>query len=245
MNTIKSFNSKTIVFCLAALFASSAFAVEMPRLQFAIGEVIAIGLDGKERILKKGDALQPGEKMLTKKGAMAQLRLFKQGVVVLRDDSELLLMPPVKGEFGVSLDKGLMRTVTKLAYRQGKIDVLTPGADIAVQAGDVLTGVGIGGKEKDTLSQVLDGKVKVTTGKQETVAAIGKVLQITPGGGSVKVIDKLPDVMQLRLPQPSGKVSPALKGNTAKKIGGTFNSDATKIAVLNPKAGSVADRPGS
>jgi len=222
---------------LAAFFSAGALAANgLPRLQFGIGDVKAVSPAGKIRKLIKGDVLLPGEKMVTGHGAMAQLRIFEQGVVVLKDRGQLELKPAVNGKFTVSLDQGLMRTVTKLGYRRGKIDVATPAAEIAVQSGDVLTGVGVGKSARATThNHVLDGKVRVKTKAGESVVDIGKIVQINPLGGVVNAVDKVPDAMQLRVPAPSAGVSAALNGATAGKLGSAFKRDRTKRAVLNPR----------
>ena len=118
----------------AALFLACALpgqAAETPRLQFTIGDVQIQDANGNLRPAIKGDFIRPGEKIITGNGGMAQLRMFNQGVVALKAGSEITVEPPIQEQFSVKLDRGLIRTVTKLADRVGKIDVLTPGANIA------------------------------------------------------------------------------------------------------------------
>lgn len=239
MNTKTSYSK--MVALLAMLFSAQLFAAtEMPRLQFGIGDVKAIAANGDIRPLKKGDVLLPGEKLVTGPGAMAQLRLFKQGVVVLRDASQLELQKPVDGKYGVALDKGLLRTVTRLGFRLGKIDVKTPGAEIAVQSGDMLTGVGVDQSSRATThSHVFDGLVKIRTSNEEKVAEIGKIFQVNPIGGAVTVVDRVPPSMKLTLPAPSAKGKAVLDPVTNKGVGGAFDSDMTKIAVLKPGTPTV------
>ena len=225
----------TVMAVVTVLFSASALAAtEMPRLQFGHGDVKAISIDGKSRPLKKGDVLRPGEKLVTGPGAMAQLRLFKQGVVVLRDQSQMELKPEIDGRYRVALDKGLMRTVTKLGFRLGKIDVATPVAQIAVQSGDMLTGVGVDNSARTTThSHVFDGLVKIKTGNQEQVADRGKIFQVNPIGGAITTLKKVPDSMKLTLPEPTKRSRVILDQTTRKMADRAYDIDQTKIVVLD------------
>jgi hypothetical protein len=252
MNILPGIGARIITILLAAGFAAAATAAEMPRLQFAIGDVYAIGVDGKQRPMKKGDALRPGEKLLTGKKGMAQLRIFKQGVVALRDNSALELKPSAGGNYAVTLDKGLMRTVTRLGYQLGRIDVVAPGVDIDVDSGDVLTGVGVFGQEDTTtLYRVLDGDIKVKSGSRETLAQVGRVVKVDSRVKDGGIRNVSPDVMRLTVPV-AGRVNTGNSGGAAAGsnsrsgmvIGGSdgriltnaFASDQAKIAVLKPGA---------
>jgi len=243
---------RAVLAMIAVCFSGAAPAVEMPRLQFAIGDVYAIGTDDIQRRVKKGDKLLPGERLVTGKGAMAQLRIFDQGVVVLKGNGLLELQKPIDDKFAVMLDKGLMRTVTRLGYKLGRIDVIAPGVDLDVEAGDVLTGVGLFGQEDTaTLYRVLDGDIKVKTGKQEKIAQVGKVVKVDAFRGQEDALEVTPDAMRLKVPEPksisgtlpggstasvSSRSAAAFKGSTAASLGKSFDSDMSKIAVLNPGA---------
>lgn len=248
MNT-RDVRFTAILALVAACLSTGALAAEMPRLQFAIGNVYAIGIDDVQRPIRKGDRLLPGEKLVTGKGAMAQLRVFDQGVVVLKGNSLLELQQPTGDKFAVMLDKGLMRTVTRLGYKLGKIDVAAPGVDLDVDAGDVLTGVGLfGEKDTSTLYRVLDGDVKVRTGKQEKIAQVGKVVKVDAFGDEDEALEVAPDAMRLKVPDPTpvkgtapegnaaSRSTGAFNGNTAGSLGRSFDSDMSKIAVLKPGA---------
>ncbi len=161
--------------------------------------------------------------------------------MVLKDKGQLELKPPVDGRYVISLEKGLMRTVTKLGHRLGKIDIATPAAKIGVQSGDALTGVGVDKSATATThNQVLDGLVKVKTSNGERVVDIGKIVRINPIGGVITVVDKVPDVMKLRVPAPNTAVKATLKGTTSSNVNAAFSSDMTKVAVLNPGAAKAA-----
>jgi len=245
---------------MVVCFSGAVPAVEMPRLQFAIGDVYAIGTDDIQRRVKKGDKLLPGERLVTGKGAMAQLRIFDQGVVVLKGNGLLELQKPIDDKFSVMLDKGLMRTVTRLGYKLGKIDVIAPGVDLDVEAGDVLTGVGLFGQEDTaTLYRVLDGDIRVKTGKQEKIAQVGKVVKVDAFRDQEDALEVTPDAMRLKVPEPksisgsapegsaasvSSRSAAAFKGSTAASLGKSFDSDMSKIAVLNPGAVDGLTRTG-
>lgn len=248
MNSKPKIGCRLAIACLAALFSAGALAANnLPRLQFGIGDVKAVSPVGKIRKLIKGDVLLPGEKMVTGHGAMAQLRIFEQGVVVLKDRGQLELNPAVDGKFSVSLDQGLLRTVTKLGHRRGKIDVATSAAEIVVQSGDVLTGVGVEKSARATThNHVLDGKVTVKTSAGERDVGIGKTVKINPLGGEVNAVDRAPDVMQLSGPAPSNRIGTELNGTTPGNIPTAPKSGLPKIAGLEPKTTpkNLVPRPG-
>ena len=233
------------VLATAALIALTAptMAAETPRLQFTNGDVQIQDINGILRPAIKGDFILPGEKIITGDGGMAQLRVFKQGVVALKAKSEITIEPPVRDLFSVKIDRGLIRTVTKLAKQTGVIDVITPGANIAVDKGDALTGVSLDRVDKVTHNQVLDGKVEIQTGDIKRIADVGKVLEIAPNDGAVKEIIKKPDAMILRVPEPTlaldvrkpVEANDIISKPLVDREPATFSKDLGKIARFQPE----------
>ncbi len=187
-------------FLLSASVAANA--IELPRLQFVMGDVQAIAKDGSLRPVEKGDTIWPGERLITGDGGMAQLRVFKQGIIALRENSDLKLdRPDIGNDFSIKLEKGIIRTVTAMANRAGHIQIKTPGAKISVKAGDTLTGVGLTKKgHKETVNRVQLGEVKIKTPKLEKLALIGRSVSISDVRPGIKILEKTPDRLRLTVP---------------------------------------------
>lgn len=234
--------SQALATAVLVSLAAPSMAAETPRLQFTNGPVQIQDVNGVLRPAIKGDFILPGEKIITGDGGMAQLRVFKQGVVALKAKSEITIEPPVRDLFSVKIDKGLIRTVTKLAKQVGKIDVITPGASIAVDTGDVLTGVSLDRADKTTHNQVLDGKVEIQTGDIKRIADVGKVFEIAPNDGAVKEVITKPDAMNLRVPEPKlaldvrkpVEANDIISKPLVTREPATFTKDLGKIAAFQP-----------
>lgn len=225
-NTNRSFPSRVLAACLvgAMLYLSpTAHAEQAPRLQFVSGDVSAVDPAGQRRMVHKGDALRPGEKLVTGPGGMAQLRVFGQGVVALRGNSAVEISQPADGGFGVALDRGLVRTVTDLADRKGRIDVATPQGGFTVRGGDLQTAVGNGDNGDDSVvGRALSGDVTIRSAGGEQPAVLGRAVQLAGPGLPPRTLDVVPPSLDLRVPgrgpvppAPAGRFEPAAPGPLA------------------------------
>ena len=115
-----------LLLALAAAYPGLATAAAAARVDFAVGNVVALGATGGTRPLSKGAEVQPGETVSTRDGR-AQLRFSDGSLVSLQPQSDFRVdsyryAGQVDGsEQGFfSLLKGGMRTITGLIGRTNK-----------------------------------------------------------------------------------------------------------------------------
>jgi hypothetical protein len=237
MNT-QALNIRYFVFLIIISLSTTAYSVQTPRLQFVNGDVKAIDLKGKIRVIKKGDALYPGEKLITGKGAIAQLRIFGQGVISMRESTQCILNSPVGGEYGISLHDGIIRTVTALAGKTGQIEIKTPRTSIFVKKGDTQTGVKtLKSGDKSIINQVLAGKALIKSKNTQQLASIGDILLVNTGKTGITKLNSTPDTLKLSVSNFSAISS--TKNQKAKEISSSLalnsNASLASINTLNLK----------
>lgn len=130
-----------IALLIAALYAPAVFASVAARVEFSTGDAVLLSSDGKERPVKKGDALAPGERIRTRSGRV-QLAFTDGAFVSLQPETDFGVDQyqfqgktdgTEKGFF--SMLKGSLRTITGLIGR-GKRDayrIQTPTATIGIR----------------------------------------------------------------------------------------------------------------
>lgn len=115
-----------LLLALAAAYPGLATAAAAARVDFAVGNVVALGAAGSTRPLSKGAEVQPGETVSTRDGR-AQLRFSDGSLVSLQPQSDFRVDSyryagqadgSEQGFF--SLLKGGMRTITGLIGRTNK-----------------------------------------------------------------------------------------------------------------------------
>jgi hypothetical protein len=115
-----------LLLALAAAYPGLATAAAAARIDFAVGNVVALGTAGNSRPLSKGAEVQPGETVSTRDGR-AQLRFSDGSLVSLQPQSDFRVDSyryagqadgSEQGFF--SLLKGGMRTITGLIGRTNK-----------------------------------------------------------------------------------------------------------------------------
>jgi hypothetical protein len=124
---------------IAACFPGAVMAAGVARVDFATGNVSAVGADGRSRALSRGSEVEVGETVSTQQGR-AQLRFADGAYMSLQPQTELKVeefrysgKPDGNENIVMNLIKGGMRTITGLigrtnrnAYRL-KTDVATIG----------------------------------------------------------------------------------------------------------------------
>ncbi len=132
---------KHIALLIAALYVPTSFAAIAARVEFSTGDPVLLGSDGKERPIKKGDVLAPGERIRTRSGRV-QLSFTDGAFVSLHPETEFgveqytyqgKLDGSEKGFF--KMLKGTLRTITGMIGR-GRKDVYrieTPTATIGIR----------------------------------------------------------------------------------------------------------------
>lgn len=186
----------------AVLLASGTAAAEPPRIQFVNGDVSVLRADGTRAPVRKGDALNPGDRLLTGAGGMAQVRAEGEGVVAVRPRSEIEFKPEGPG-LGVVLNQGQVRTVTDIGGPTlGTLRVVTPDTVLAVEGGDLETGVLAPGDGGNTFNMARSGAVTVNP-EQPAAVALEPGRAFRTEGSRPVAVAALPDVMT-RPPLPLG-----------------------------------------
>jgi hypothetical protein len=127
--------------CVSMLASAQGAGVVMA----VSGQVTAVDAQGRERRLEKGAEIQPGERIVTADGALAQLRMADGGYLSVRSGTEMTLDKFVhdhqnqkNSSFLVSLVKGGFRSITGLIGRSNPdaYQIRTPTATIGVRGTD-------------------------------------------------------------------------------------------------------------
>src|SRR5579859_1320174 len=141
--------SKIVAAWIGALLLSVAAGanadVEAGRVQFAFGDARALGADGVERALSKGDLVHEGETIITGARASIQLRMVDEAVIAVRPNSRLqidLYRFQGKGDGSehavLHLIQGAIRSITGLIGHANKDNykVITDTAQIGIRGTD-------------------------------------------------------------------------------------------------------------
>ena len=110
---MKSFALKTPLIAMLAAFAATAWAAPAGTLLFARGDLQIIDAAGSARVGKAGDLLQPGERVVTRDGAVCQIKLWDGTLVGVRPDTELKFELPeqasARAKHVIAIVKGGLR----------------------------------------------------------------------------------------------------------------------------------------
>jgi hypothetical protein len=132
--------------CLLAVGCGEALAQNTSgQVMVATGPVKSFDLQGRERVLQKGDTVAPGDRIVTSENALVQLRMNDGGYLSVRPGTEMKIDQFVFDEkdqknssFLVSLIKGGFRSITGLIGRTnpGAYEIRTPAATIGIRGTD-------------------------------------------------------------------------------------------------------------
>jgi FecR protein len=135
--------------CIGALllaFASGAYAsIDAGRVQFVHGNSRALGADGAERALKKGDPVYEGETVITGPSASLQLRMVDDAMIAVRPNSRLQIevyrldgKTAGEGHGLLRLISGTFRSITGLIGHTQKANykIITDTANIGIRGTD-------------------------------------------------------------------------------------------------------------
>lgn len=136
----------TCVGALLLAFATAAYAsIDAGRVQFVHGDSRALGANGAERALKKGDPVFEGETVITGPSASLQLRMADEAMIAVRPNSRLQievyrLDDKTEGEgHGVlRLIRGTFRSITGLIghTKKDNYKIITDTANIGIRGTD-------------------------------------------------------------------------------------------------------------
>jgi hypothetical protein len=132
--------------CLLAVGCAEALAQNTSgQVMVATGPVKSFDLQGRERVLQKGDTVSPGDRIVTSENALVQLRMNDGGYLSVRPGTEMKIDQFVfdekdqkKSSFLVSLIKGGFRSITGLIGKSNPdgYEIRTPGATIGIRGTD-------------------------------------------------------------------------------------------------------------
>lgn len=170
----------TLSLLIATAFAPAVIAEPAGQALFTLGDVSVIDAAGKERPLKQGDAIEPGEKVVTKPGAIVQLKTPDGTRIGLRPESDLKLGDPKEVQARLELGRGTVRVLSdeKPGRDVKPILVQTPVSSMKIAKGDTES-VFVpkdGGKAPDQQG----GFHRLVNGKAELVLDQNKLLALKP-----------------------------------------------------------------
>ena len=136
----------TCVGALLLAFASAAYAsIDAGQVQFVHGDSRALGANGVERALKKGDPVYEGETVITGPRASLQLRMVDEALVAVRPNSRLQIevyrldgKTEGEGHGVLHLISGTFRSITGLIGHTKKANykIITDTANIGIRGTD-------------------------------------------------------------------------------------------------------------
>lgn len=226
MNTIKNIITFLSIFLAASLmFAShAAFAGISGHVQFLNGNVQSINSSGQTKNLKKGDAIQETDTVVTAAGASAQIKMRDGGYIVIRPDSQLKFDSFVfSGEEDgseksfYSLIRGGIRAITGLIGQKNKQNyrIDTPGSTIGIRGTDHEIVVVIAGSPLAAVASI--GTYNRVNWGETTITTAKGVISVLPNQmGFAAGADQMPllQPLNLKLFTVAPPPTPKAKGNS-------------------------------
>ena len=137
--------SLCVILLLAVGCAEALAQNTSGQVMVVTGPVKSFDLQGRERVLQKGDTVAPGDRIVTSENALVQLRMNDGGYLSVRAGTEMKIDQFVfdekdqkKSSFLVSLIKGGFRSITGLIGKSNPdgYEIRTPGATIGIRGTD-------------------------------------------------------------------------------------------------------------
>lgn len=193
-------NISLTLFLMTALFLPlTAYCAPAGKVEFSIGQVMAVSSDGSRRALQKGSEIQAGDAIDTAEGARAQIRFSDGGFVALQPDSQFRVdqyhyegKADGKEKSFFSFLKGGFRAITGVVGRANRENykVETPAATIGIR------GTGYQAALNNGL------RVHVSAGALSLTNAAG-ILIINAGQGAFVANFNTAPVISIQAPQAS------------------------------------------
>ncbi|WP_292934417.1 FecR domain-containing protein [Noviherbaspirillum sp.] len=197
------------VLCVALIAAYPAFAEAgvAGHVQFVAGDVRVVDAKGKQRPLRKSEAVDEGDTVLTGPGGSAQLKMIDGAMVAVRPATELKVNDYVfaedddsKEKASFSLLKGGLRAVTGKIGRINKdrYKIETPTAVIGIRGTDhepvvVLPSAAAPGMVPGTYDKVNVGATTLTNQAGMAVVAANQVGFAASPTNLPVILPKVPD----------------------------------------------------
>jgi hypothetical protein len=245
---MKSVTKTCIRALVLALVASPALAaIDAGQVQFVYGDSRALGVNGAERSLKKGDPVYEGETVITGPSASLQLRMADEAIIAVRPNSRLQievyrLDAKTEGEgHGVlRLISGTFRSITGLIGRTKKDNykIITDTANIGIRGTDhepaylPPTTAGKAAADPGTYDKVNTGGTYIATPWGRVDVSPNQVGFASSRAGSVPVLlQGVPGFM--RSTPLMGRGADASSGDQPARVGGA-DSDRPESVAAQP-----------
>lgn len=218
--------------CIATILVSvmssaSVYAAIAGHVQFVHGKVQLTTATGVVHAIKKGEAVNEGDTLVSSLGASAQIRMEDGGIVAMRPDTKLKIdrfsfngqQDGTEKSF-FSLFKGGFRAITGLVGQKNKVNyhITTPA-----------TTIGVRGTDHETFVVTPDSALAATTsvgtynkvnlGETSMTTEKGTVFVLPNQMGFVGAADQLPQLRAINLNIFTVTVQPALPGSGGKHEG--------------------------
>lgn len=227
---------------------SPALAVTAGSFEFVMGDVRVRGADGRERVVRRGDALEVGEIVVTGPLANAQMRMVDNAFIAVRPDSEVSITDyrysgrPEQDNVLLRLAKGTLRAFTGAISqsRKDRFQMATPTATVGIRgSGNVLHF----SPNLGTLNHTIEGSHAVSS-VNAAGQAIGTV--ITNPGQTVQVFVNQPPVrvptptflIQAATTRPAPAPAPQSGGGQGGGSGGTGSTGGSSASGGGTSSGS-------
>jgi hypothetical protein len=233
-------NKKALIMALvSAAYPSIGFSAAAAKVEFAVGNVLATGLDGRERSLGKGGEINAGDTVQTQEGR-AQLRFSDGGYISLQPNTQFRVDEYAydgktdgheKGFF--SLLRGGLRAITgavghvnKATYR-----INTPVATIGIRGTEFLAQY-----NGTLLVKVGNGAVYLTNSGGDLTLFKGQVGEVKDQGSKPKYSNEEPSVTAAG---PKGGTPAAVQQQSQQEqqqsetftVAEQYNADGTSCVV--------------
>lgn len=192
-------SSKGLLAASVALLSGTALAETAGRVSFVLGDVVASTADGSTRLLRRGDAINGGDKISTRAGRV-QIRFTDGGFVSLQpntvfgvDEYLYTNRKPEETSLFFSLLQGGMRTITGAIGKVNKqsYKVRTPVATIGIRGTGYRARLDENGK---LLVSVGSGFVNVETEHGSITAGAGQNVGVPSADATPSLTDETADV---------------------------------------------------
>lgn len=238
-----TFSKSLIAAALAAAYPTFSQAQAVARIDFAAGNVTALGTDGRSRPLGKGGELQVGETVDTREGR-AQMR-FRDGALVslqpqtqFRVDNFVFDNRGSQNESAVmSLLKGGLRTITGLVGRTNRegYKLQTATATVGIRGTEFSVAYDAGGS---VTMFVAGGAIDVTNQTGTVVVPGGKSVNVGGQNQTPQTSDEKPFLppagTNVQVAGPANPIQDANPPNVVQLLTGTVEN--ASLAYIFPGA---------
>jgi hypothetical protein len=207
--------------------SGSVYAAIAGKVQYVHGKVQLTTSAGVTHAIKKGDAVNEGDTLVSSLGASAQIRMEDGGMVAMRPDTRLKIdrfnfngqQDGTERSF-FSLFKGGFRAITGAVGQKNKINyhITTPATTIGVRGTDHETFVVTPDSSLTTTSPIGTYN-KVNLGETSMTTEKGTLFVLTNQMGFVGAADQKPQLLPIDLNIFTATVQPALQGSVDRHEG--------------------------